>query len=277
MPLLFLRSFSFFFEEKNVFTYLHCYRMRHDFSEGAAFLRGDSEPPSNGRKEDINTCNGSHNSSPRSEERVVGALPPRALGSGPGLCLHELTVSPASEQRHFLPGRCSLGVRRLPSGASAPAIPQRRCLPAWGKQAGSAWGDETAPWDQTEAEFRGPVLGRWLWGALPQLGGKRMGIKMRVKATASPWRRSDASPENVPSCEDLGRSAGCPTRCWCWKATERGGLAQWPCPTVEKPGPALGGTHPFPGLPGPVEAPHGPCRFPLVGLPEPTVGGGLDG
>ena len=104
-----------------------------------------------------------------------------------------------------------------------------------------------------------------------------MGIKMRVKATASPWRRSDASPENVPSCEDLGRSAGCPTWCWCWKATERGGLAQWPCPTVEKPGPALGGTHLFPGLPGPVEAPHGPCRFPLVGLPEPTVGGWLDG
>lgn len=115
VPLLFLRSFSFFFEEKNVFTYLHCYRMRHDFSEGAAFLRGDSEPPSNGRKEDINTCNGSHNSSPRSEERVVGALPPRALGSGPGLCLHELTVSPASEQR-------PLPSWQMQPGGQAPAI-----------------------------------------------------------------------------------------------------------------------------------------------------------
>lgn len=101
MPFLVLRFFffSFFFEETNVFTYLHCYRMRNDFSEGAVFLRVDSEPPSKGRQEDVNICNSSHSRSPRSEERVAGALPPRALGSGPGRCLHELSVSPASEQR----------------------------------------------------------------------------------------------------------------------------------------------------------------------------------
>ena len=115
MPLLFLRSFSFFLEEKNVFSYPHCYRMRHDFSEGAAFLKRNSEPPSNGRNEDINTYNGSQNSSPRSEESVVGALLPRALGSGPGLCLHELTVSPASEQR-------PLPSWQMQPGGQAPAI-----------------------------------------------------------------------------------------------------------------------------------------------------------
>lgn len=171
--------------------------MRHEFSKGTAFLRGDSDPPSNGRKEDVNMCNGAHSSSPCPEESVVGALWPYPLGSGPGPCLHELSVSTASSRDHFLPGRCSLGVRCLPSGACAPAIPAASLWPAWGKQAWSEWSDETAPWGQTEAEFRGPVLGRWLWGALPQLGGKWMGIKMQVKAAASPWRRSDASPENV--------------------------------------------------------------------------------
>ena len=59
-------------------------------------------------------------------------------------------------------------------------FPKHRCHPARGKQAGSEWSDESAPWEQTEAEIRGPVLGRWLWGALPQLGGKRMAIEMRV-------------------------------------------------------------------------------------------------
>ena len=34
---------------------------------------------------------------------------------------------------------------------------------------------------------------------------------------------------------------------------------------------------PFPGLPGPAEAPHGPCCFPLIGLPETMVGGWVDG
>lgn len=101
------------------------------------------------------------------------------------------------EQRPLPSWQMSLGVRCLPSGACAPAIPAVSLWPARGKQARSEWSDETAPWGQTEAEFRGPVLGLWLWGALPQLGGKRMGIKMQVKAAASPWRRSDASPENV--------------------------------------------------------------------------------
>lgn len=179
--LVFEIFFFFFYEETNVFTYLHCYRMRNDFSEGTAFLSGDSEPPSKGRKEDVNIRNSSHNSSPRLEKRVVGALPPRALGSGAGLCLQELSVSPAPEQR-------PLPSWQMQPGGQAPAIrsmcmsdfPQHRCRPAQGKQAGSEWSDETAPWDPTEAEFRGPVLGRWLWGALPRLGGKRMGIEMRM-------------------------------------------------------------------------------------------------
>lgn len=135
MPFLVLRFFFFFFfffEETSVFTYLHCYRMRNDFSEGAVFLRVDSEPPSKGRQEDVNICNSSHSRSPCSEERVAGALPPHALGSGQG-GVYTSCQSPQHLSRdHFLPGRRSLGVRRLLSGACAPAIPAALLSPGAG-------------------------------------------------------------------------------------------------------------------------------------------------
>ena len=133
---LFLRffffSFFFFFEETNVFTYLHCYRLRNDISEGPAFLRVDSEPLSEGRQEDVNICNCSHNLSPRSEERVVGLyrLVPWGVVQGGVYTSCQSRQHPSRD--HFLPGRRSLGVRRLPSGACAPAIPEASLSPCSG-------------------------------------------------------------------------------------------------------------------------------------------------
>lgn len=55
------------------------------------------------------------------------------------------------------------------------------------------------------------------------------------------------------------------------KATERGGCGQRPSRTVGKP-------LTYPGRDtGPAEAPRGPCCFPLVGFPEPTVDGWMLG
>ena len=101
--------------------------MRNDISEGTVFLRVDSEPPSKGRQEDVNICNCSHNRSPRSEERVVGLY-----GLVPWGVVQGGVYRSYPSRDHFLPGRRSLGVRRLPSGACAPAIPEASLSPGSG-------------------------------------------------------------------------------------------------------------------------------------------------